>query len=152
MENRYERFTALITSIEKRIERIKSLQMKEFGLKGNQVQCIYYLRKHQEGLTPSEICKLCREDKAAISRTIKYLEERGLVFIREIENKKYRNPIKLTEKGADLGASIERIIEDKLQSASLGIKESEREMLYIMLGKINDNLNNICKSEGDSND
>lgn len=147
MENRYEKFTSLIVGINRSIQKIKNQEMQEFGLKGNQVQCIYYLSQSLNGLTPFEVCQLCEEDKAAISRTIKNLEEKGLVFIDQTQGKKYRNLIKLTEQGLILGEQIQNIIKQKLEIASKGIQEIDRKKLYEMLEIINKNLEKLSKGE-----
>lgn len=50
--------------------------------------CLYYLGKHPEGLTTSELTKLCCEDKAAVSRALSQLESGGLIVREAPENKR----------------------------------------------------------------
>ena len=78
MENRYEAFTLLVSSISRSIRRIKTDAVAEYGLKSPHVTCIYYLYK-QPGMTAAELCEQCDEDKAAISRSLFYLEENGFL-------------------------------------------------------------------------
>ena len=149
MENRFEKFTALITSISRSIQKIKSLEMKELGLKGNQVLCLYHLWNSESGLTSTQLCSLCAEDKAAISRTIKELENLGLVFVDENGDKKYRNPIKLTEKGVKVGKEVSKRIEENFAQGSFGIDDEERESFYATLTLICENLQKICENKGE---
>ena len=53
--------------------------MTEFGLKGTHVMCLFFLHHTPEGLTAAQLCQLCAEDKAAISRTIATLKEKGYI-------------------------------------------------------------------------
>ena len=76
MEERYETFTTLIGSISRSIRRIKSEEMAAFGLKGPHVSCLYYLSLN-DGLTAAALCERCGEDKAAVSRSLDYLEKSG---------------------------------------------------------------------------
>ena len=46
------------------------MEMTELGLKGTHVMCLFFLHHTPEGLTAAQLCQLCAEDKAAISRTI----------------------------------------------------------------------------------
>ena len=77
MLNRFEEFVTGITECHRYIQRIKSMEMTELGLKGNHVMCLYYLARSPEGLTAAQLCALCCEDKAAISRTLAELENKG---------------------------------------------------------------------------
>ena len=45
MIQRFDAFVSGITSCYKYIQRIKSMEMTEFGLKGTHVMCLYYLRQ-----------------------------------------------------------------------------------------------------------
>ncbi|MDV4150767.1 helix-turn-helix domain-containing protein [Clostridium sp. AL.422] len=70
------------------------------GLKANHVMYLYYLGKNPRGLTAGELCKLCIEDKAAVSRTILDLTEKGFVKVSEVDyGRKYRTKIILTPEG-----------------------------------------------------
>ena len=79
MIQRFDAFVSGITSCYKYIQRIKSLEMTEFGLKGTHVMCMYYLRQNPGGLTASQLCGLCAADTAALSRTVAELTSRGYI-------------------------------------------------------------------------
>ena len=74
----FESFTAAVTRAYKCLQKIKNRETERMGLKGSHVMCLYYIGKTPGGLTAAELCRLCHEDKAAISRTLVDLTERGL--------------------------------------------------------------------------
>lgn len=147
MEERYNKFTSLILGISRSIQKIKNIEMFEYGLKGSHVQSIFHLYI-DGGLSAKELCVVCEEDKAAISRTLKELEQKGFVYVDEKEEKRYKNIIRLTERGMLLGKDIVKKINNILNIASKGIKENEREKFYESLILVNENLQKICNSYG----
>ncbi len=147
MRERYELFTSLIININRYILKIKNTEMLEFGLKGNQVQCLHYLYNEENGLSAKQLEELCEEDKAAISRTLKQLEESGLVVIERNSDQKYRNPYKLTDKGRKYGKNIADKIDEIMDIASYGIDGDTRLKLYSSLTAICNNLKNICENK-----
>lgn len=48
-------------------KKLKELEMGQMDLKAGYTMCLYYLGKHPEGLTATQLTELCKEDKAAIS-------------------------------------------------------------------------------------
>ena len=76
MQQRFEAFTVLIAKISRSIRRIKAEEMSEFHLKGPHVSCLYYLTQLGP-LTAGQLCDRCEEDKAAVSRSLEYLEQNG---------------------------------------------------------------------------
>ena len=152
MEQRYKIFTGLILNISRCIQKIKNMEMANLGLKGKQVQCLFSLYNLDDGASLKELCEICDEDKGAMSRTIKELLEKELVFLDEINAQKYRNPIKLTKQGKKYAKLVTDKISNMLETGSYGIKETERNNLYKTLALISNNLNKICENYGDEND
>ena len=74
MLDRFHSFVAGIAECHRYIQRIKSAEMTEFGLKGTHVMCIFFLNRSADGLTAAQLSQQCGEDKAAISRTVAELE------------------------------------------------------------------------------
>ena len=141
MKNRYETFTTLINSISRSIRRIKNEAMKDYNLKSHHVSCLYYLFK--EGpLTPTELIELCDEDKAAISRSLVFLEREGYLIKAKNRNH-YNYKIKLTEKGKEIGEYISLKIDKILQAADEVIKEENRSNFYETLKMIESSLKKL---------
>lgn len=152
MEERYKVFTGLITNISRCIQKIKNEEMEALGFKGKQVQCLFSLYTTQGGATSTELSELCGEDKGMLSRTIKELIEQGLVYIDEQKSQKYRNPIKLTEKGFEISEIIADKISKMLEEVSRGISQKSRDNLYSSLSHISKNLTKICENYGGKDD
>ncbi len=146
MKTRFESFTKDITSIYRSVQRIKDIEMSEFGLKGMHVMCLYFLHNSPEGLTSAQLCNKCLEDKAAISRSIAMLKEKGLVLESQNgEQKKYRNVIKLTKKGEQVANKESEMIENAVNAGGDGLTDSERENFYSSLSLISSNLKKYVK-------
>ena len=143
MKERFEAFTVLVTRLNRYIRRIKTEEMVEFDLKSPHVSCLYYLYK-AGSLTAKELSDLCEEDKAAISRSIEYLESEGYLVCKSKTEKRYRSPLNLTEKGRDVGKRITEKIDRILETASEGLSESDRLVMYHSLNLIADNLEKLC--------
>ena len=125
--------------------------MANFGFKGKQVQCLFTLYHADQGLSLTELCELCEEDKGAMSRTIKELTAQELLFVAEQDTQKYRNPIKLTEKGKNFAKIVTDKIASMFDAARQGITQTERDHLYTALARIADNLTKICKNYNTDN-
>ncbi len=142
MIKRFEQFVSGITVCYKYIQRIKALEMPELepGMKGSHVMCIFYLEQNPEGLTSAQLCSLCQEDKAAISRTVSELAERGFVESAEKDGKRYRAALLLTEKGRALAEKVGKVIPLWVEAGGDGLSEEERTAFYHGLEVISGNL------------
>ncbi len=149
MKDRFETFTLLIAKISRCIRKIKTEEVAEFNLKSPHVSCLYYLFKHEEALTAKDLCDICDEDKAAISRSIEYLENNGFISCESKTEKRYKSPLMLTEKGKEVGRFIESKIDSILDIASAGLTEEKRIIFYESLELIGENLQKICDEYGD---
>ena len=148
MEKRFQNFTVFITKINRCIHKIKTKEMSDFGLKSPHVSCLYYLYKFAP-LTAKELCDLCAEDKAAISRSLDFLEKNGYILCNDNSKKRYRSALQLTEKGISIGEGISKKIDCIVEEASLGVSCADREIFYQSLATICENLENICKNYND---
>ena len=142
MIKRFEQFVSGITVCYKYIQRIKALEMPELepGMKGSHVMCIFYLEQNPDGLTAAQLSNLCQEDKAAISRTLSELVERGFVAGGEKDGKRYRALLVLTEKGQALAEKVDKVISRWVEAGGDGLSEEERAAFYHGLELISGNL------------
>ena len=147
MTDRFEKLTTGTALIYKGIQRIKKARMNSIGLKGTQVMCIYYLDVYDQGLTASELCGKCKEDKAGISRTLAELEEQGFIgYDNSGAGRRYRARAVLTEKGKKYAVKVRNLILGATEEIGAGITEAEREVFYRVLFRIADNLAQVCAS------
>ncbi len=138
MIQRFEAFLTGITVCYKYIQRIKNAEMTELGLKGTHVACLFFLHHHAEGLTAAQLCSLCCEDKATISRVAADLRSRG--YIRQPEGKNYRLPLYLTEEGEAVARQMDPMIESWVGIGGEGMSEQQRQDFYTSLALISENL------------
>ena len=137
MLHRFEAFVTGITVSYKYIQRIKSVEMTELGLKGTHAMCLFYLHHNPQGLTAAQLCQLCAEDKAAISRTLVILQERGYL---RTSGKKYRAPLFLTEEGTNIAQQVDGLIYQWVSLGGDGLTDEERAVFYKALAHISENL------------
>ena len=140
MLNRFGAFVGGITACYKYIQRIKSMEMTELGLKGTHAMCLFHLHRHEEGLTAAQLCQLCGEDKAAISRTLSELEGKGYLHTQATAGKKYRASLWLTSEGEAVAERIDSLIENWVSAGGHGLTDDEREEFYRVLEHIASNL------------
>ena len=138
----FEAFTILIARISRSIKRIKSEEMAAFRLKGPHVTCLYYLSLNGE-MTAAELCERCDEDKAAVSRSLDYLEKNGYIDCAPEANRRYKAPLRLTEKGLAVCEAIRKRIARIVDEAGAGLSGAERGAMYRALMRISGNLDNI---------
>ena len=146
MEERFELFTALITKISRSIKKIKNQEVEEYGLRSPHVSCLYYLYI-TDGLTATELCERCEEDKATVSRSLDYLETNGYILCESKSAKRYKSPLYLTEQGRMVAAKVAAKIGRVLDDVSAAMIEEERVAFYRSLAMISDSLEACIKSD-----
>ncbi len=148
MIKRFETFTVLINRISRNIRKIKNQEMAEYNLRSAHISCLYYLYS-ADGLTATDLCERCEEDKATISRAVDYLETNGYLTCESKNAKRYKSPLALTDKGLAVAKKITDKIDGVLAEISVGLTEEERIAFYRSLTIISDSLEdvaNACKT------
>ncbi len=151
MEKRFEMFTTLIAQCSRFIKRIKTLEMAEYNLKSLHVSCLYYLYVNDGAMTATELCEICDEDKAYVSRSLEYLEKEDYIISKSKTEKKYKSPIFLTKKGNEVAQIICKKIDKIVNDASTGLLEEDRKTFYSSLMLISNNLKKIIENYGENN-
>lgn len=142
MQERFESFTTLTSKISRSIRRLKSEEMSAFGLRGPHVTCLHYLDRFGP-MTAAELCERCAEDKAAISRSVEFLEKSGLLCCEDSEKKRYKSVLSLTEKGREICTAISKKIDAAVDAAGEGLSEEDRRAMYRALTLISRNLEQL---------
>jgi len=145
MFHRFESFVTGITVCYKCIQRIKTMEMTEYGLKGAHAMCLFFLHHNPQGLTAAQLCQLCAEDKAAISRTLAILHEKEYIHS---DDKKYRALLFLTEEGGRIAREVDELIEQWVSFGSSGLTEKDRAAFYRALDVIAGNLKKSLDKAG----
>lgn len=145
VKERFETFSVLINRISRNLRKIKNQEMAEYNLRSSHVLCLYYLYS-AEGLTATELCERCEEDKATISRSIDYLETNGYLTCESKSSKRYKSPLILTEKGKAAAKAIVEKVSLVLGELNDGLTEAERAIFYRCLGIISQCLDTVARS------
>ncbi len=151
MEERYEMFTVLMNRIRRSIQRIKTEEMARYNLKSPHVTCLYYLYKYGS-LTATQLCEICFEDKASVSRSVILLEKMGYTKYVNSSKKHYRSDITLTERGREISETIVRKVNDYIDEIGKDLTEKEKLILYKSLSTISNNLESVCGGFDNSSD
>lgn len=143
MTERFQAFTVLITKLNRCIRKIKTAEMAEYNLKSPHVSCLYYLYQ-SESLTAKELCDICEEDKANISRSIDFLETNGYLVCHSKTEKRYKSPLTLTEKGKEIAKKITAKVDHLLGRVAEGVSAEHRAIMYQSLEIVYENLQKFC--------
>lgn len=146
MTERFETFTVLINRISRNIRKIKNQEMAEYQLRSAHISCLYYLYGTQ-GLTASDLCERCEEDKATISRALEYLEDNGYITCQSRTAKRYKSPLMLTDMGREVSEKISLKVDAILAEISDSLTEAERIAFYRSLTVISDRLDEISRKQ-----
>lgn len=137
MENLFQSFTTSVLKIYKLIQKIKLHEMRGYGLKGIHVMCMYYLRERPEGLTASELMRLTLDDKAAISRALKLLSDKGYI---EYDEKTYNSRIRLTPAGFEVAEDVSVKADKAVSAVAEDFTDEQREFFHGTLARIVEHL------------
>ena len=141
MQEHFKVFTTLIASINRDIRHVKTQIMAKHNLKCPHVSTLYYLYV-ENGLTLKELCEKCNEDKGAISRSVKSLEEEGLIDLHTTQ-KKYKQKLSLTEKGKIIGKDVANKIDIAVKKAIENLTDDDKDCVYRSLKTISQNLEKL---------
>ena len=144
MISRFEQFTSAISGIYRSIQKIEREQMEKYGLKGAYAQYLVTIQRYEDGITAAQLCEVCDLDKAAVSRAIAEMFQRGLV--ERTGETGYRARVKLTETGQEATAYVNRLAQAAVDAAGSALTDSDRAVMYAALESIAEKLSIICKT------
>ncbi len=148
MTSRYEQFYLVISGIYRTINRIERVEMEKHGYKGSYVHYLNAVAKY-EGATATDLEEICNIDKAAVSRSIAEMEQKGLVKRESGLNnyrRHYRAKIFLTEKGKEVAAMVHEKASAAVLAVGSTMSEDERKIVYSVLNRVFDELKTVSRS------
>ncbi len=146
MISRFEQFSYVISGIHRQIQKIERAEMIKRGYKGAFAQYLATLHRYEEGLTATELCEICDKDKAAVSRILAEMEEKGLVEREKKVVRTYRSKITLTEKGRETAEFVAARAKLAISAVSDEVMdEQQREVLYSTLDALYKNLRKVVE-------
>lgn len=143
MVDRFELFTNTISAISHYWNKIATVEMKKYNLKGLYALYLVTLYRNPEGITATMMCEINNKDKAEISRALSALEGKGLVIREKVTVNSYRALIKLTDEGMKIAKYLCERASLIVEAASEGVSAADRENFYKVLGVIAKNLESI---------
>ena len=130
MIDRFEQFVSYISAIHRDIQKIEWDQMVNYGLKGAYAQYLVAMHRYPEGITAAELCEVCGKDKAAVSRALSEMENKGLIVKQCNHENQYRARLLLTAAGMDVANYVCRKAVAAVQIAGQELDDETRTILY----------------------
>lgn len=135
----------LITIIAKCQSFYLNNMLNESGINSTQLRILFEI-SHQNNINQEKIAARCSINKGAVARSIKKLEDMGLV-IREIdENNRRQNKVSLTQKGEELLNKSIKILND-LEQEVFDDETINKEELQNVLKEITIKIMEITERE-----
>lgn len=136
MLSRFQQFSYVISEINRQIQKIERDEMIKYGCKGAFAQYLVALLNHPEGLTAARLCQICDKDKAAVSRMVSEMQEKGMVTRNSESTRAYNAPILLTEDGRKAAEHVCMKARAAVKAVGGEMSEEERRVLYSLLDSI----------------
>lgn len=145
-QERFEDFVGMISALSKEIQRIKMVEATKLGIKGADVMLLYQLARHPQGLTGAELARRCGVTRAAVSRALATLEDKGFVMVQPDPGAgRYRAAVMLSARGTAAMESASRIIDRVVSESGDAVSERNRAIMYSSLSTILDQLKKISR-------
>lgn len=97
----------LITLIARGHSHYLNHRLEHLNINASQMHSLFEI-KHNAEINQDEIAKRCNIDKGSVARSLKKLEDKGLVIKKIDENNRRQNNISLTSKG-------EKVVEESIE-------------------------------------
>ena len=143
--NRFEQFSYVISGINRYIQKIERDEMVKYGYKGAYAQYLMAIRRFPDGITSAKLCEICDKDKAAVSRVVAEMAEKGLITRESRSERPYNAPIRLTETGRQLAAYVDERACAAIDAVGSDMTDEDRRAFYATLDFIAAKLQTISK-------
>lgn len=145
MVERFEQFSFSISSIYRNIQKIEREEMERYGCRGAFARYLVAMNRFPDGVTSAELCDICDRDKAAVSRIVFEMEEKGLIERKLRQGSYYRAKLVLTEEGKKAAQFVCERASAAVGATSGVIADTDRKNMYEALAIIAENLQTIAK-------
>ena len=145
MQERFERFSLMLSEISRYWHKLTAEEMEVYGLKGNHSIYLLTMSHYPEGITAPLLCTYCGRDKADVSRMMAMMEEKGLVAKEGVHRNRYGGVFKLTPEGMAAAEHVRRRADLAVELAGKDLSEENRTIFYEALDSITKNLRTLCQ-------
>ena len=146
MLDRFEQFTAAISAINRCVQKLERDEMEKYGYKGAFAQYLMVLSAHPEGLTAAQLCEHSDRDKAAVSRIVSEMTDKGLLLPRSQQDKSYKALLFLSDEGKKAAEIVASRAQAAVEAVGRELSDSERAVFYMALSSISKNLEELCRN------
>lgn len=136
----------LVTIVRKKIYQLTATRLEPFKLTSQQFWVILLLEERQVA-SVGDISKIVGVDKAAASRIVEKLTERGLVTNARSTEDRRRLGLELTDKGKKEAAQLNQFADQLVGDIESGLLPEERIQLHGLLRKMMINLERLNTSD-----
>ena len=136
MLTKYEEFSLGIHELYSSMHKNESVVMGKYGLRGAYVKYLVAMFQNPDGLTISQLCEVCDQDKAAVSRAVSELVGREFIWRDNPRGNHYRARLKLTERGESLAREVYGSAEKVFEEALAVLDEEQQEELHKLFGLV----------------
>lgn len=143
MISRYEQFSSAVSGIYRSIQKIEREEMEKYGCRGSFAQYLAVMNRHPEGMTSAQLCEACDRDKAAVSRAVAEMTEKGLITRGQ---GMYRVRLRLTEEGSKAAAFVCERAERAVEAVGNALTDEDRRIFYASLDLISERLEEIGRA------
>lgn len=144
MQERFKTFSISVFQMTRCWQEIASAQTSRYGLKSSCALYLTILLDTQEPVTVSRLAELSQRDKADVSRSVKAMTEKGLLFPTEA-SLRYRASLRLTELGQRVAENINSKAIEAVELAGQGLSDEDRAAFYRALALISDNMDRLSR-------
>ena len=145
MLGRYQQFSYIVSVINRQIQKIERDEMVKYGYKGAFAQYLIAIRRHPEGVTSAQLSEICDKDKAAVSRVVTEMIEKGLVMRKCTSESLYRAKLLLTQEGCRIADFVAGRAAAAVEAVGNELNDEERKMFYSTLDFIAGKLHTISR-------
>lgn len=114
---------------------VSNLYLKNFGIGVIEWRCMALLAI-EPWIAPNRICQVIGLDKAAVSRSVRALEKKGLVEVRSSQRRARYLEVAMTDEGCRLYERMIRVAFERERRLMVDIAPGERKALVDMLNRM----------------
>ncbi len=135
-------------SITRSARKIINLELKPLNLSSTQGNILFHLLVRNTETTQEQLVEELDIGKAAISRAIDVLEQKGYVHRNKHPLDKRTRLVSLTDKARAIGSDIERVYSHIFDIARKGIPDKEYEKVVQLMSLISENFSKLQPKRG----
>ncbi|WP_297981861.1 MarR family transcriptional regulator [uncultured Methanobrevibacter sp.] len=110
-------------------------QLEPLNINASQLHSLFEIKRNKS-LNQDEIARRCNVDKGSVARSIRKLEEKGLIIKKIDENNRRQNIISLSEKGEEVLEKSQEILDKWEEEVFSDLSQEEKETLQNTLKNI----------------